>query len=136
MTKKVDLRDVLWFIIAIVLLSLIGREWYRAHSVTKEVRKLRTIEQPLQFVNAPLAQAMNTVYQKFGAVPKTNWRSLKPLGLDPRTRVTKSIKLENAKQAYEELFGPDVEVVEDVEFSQTKGGPMYFIRAKQSTASK
>jgi hypothetical protein len=136
MKMKVDPRDVLWLFIAIVLLSLLGLKWFRAHSLVKEIGELRTTEQPLQFVGASLIEAEIVVCNKFGATAKTDWRSLKSLGLGPRARITKSIKPENAKQAYEELYGPDVEVVEDVESSEALGRPVYFIRAKQSTASK
>jgi hypothetical protein len=128
---KVDVRDGLWLIVAVVLLSLLGWEWFRANSIAKEIRERRAAEQPLQFNNAYLNEAESFVYYKYGEQAKIDWQSLKPLGINGRTRVTKSIKAETGKQAYEELFGPQVEVVEDVESSQVLGRPVYFIRAKQ-----
>jgi hypothetical protein len=135
-TMKLDVRDRLWLVVAVVLLSLLGWEWFRANSIAKEIRKLRAAEQPLQFNNAYLNEAEYFVYHKFGERSKTDWESLKPLGINGRTLVTKSIKVTTGKQAYEELFGPEVEVVEDVESSQVFGRPVYIIRAKQSPPSK
>lgn len=132
MKMKVDLRDGLWLIVAFALISLLGWEWFRARSIAQEIRELRTAEQPLQFNNADLMAAESFVYFKYGEQAKTDWQSLKPLGINGRTRVTKSLKAQTGKQAYEELFGPQVEVVEDVESSQVLGHPIYFIRAKQS----
>ena len=136
MKLKVDVRDGLWLIVALVLLSLLGWEWFRARSIAQEIRGLRTAEQPLQFNNAQLWEAEYFVYLKYGEQSKIDWQSLKPLGLKGKTLVTMSIKAETGKQAYEQLFGPKVEVVEDAESSQALGHPLYLIRAKQSPTAK
>ncbi|WP_254507338.1 hypothetical protein [Anatilimnocola floriformis] len=131
MKKKLDIRDALWLIIALFLLGWLGWEWRLQSLLAGEIRELAGVEQPLHFLNANLDEASFFTYFRYGAQAKVDWPSLKPLGLNSGTKVTKSIQADTAKEAYEQLFGEGVEVVEDAESSEVMKVPVFIIRARQ-----
>lgn len=130
---KIDIRDVFWLLATLVLLGLLGLEWRKANSIANEIHELSAAEAPLALVNAQLENAAWFLQSLYRArCHPIDWPALQPLGLQPRTLVTKTIQAETAQQAFEQLFGPAVEVVEDQESSQIFGQPVLRIQPRRT----
>jgi hypothetical protein len=127
---KVDFRDVVWSVAALILLGLIGLEWRRSHLIAEEIRAASATEAPIEYVNARLDSAAFYLEYRFRARCQIDWPSLQPLGLKSRSLITRTIRADNAQEAFEQLFGNQVEVIEDVEASQIKRATVLRVRAR------
>jgi hypothetical protein len=127
---KVDFRDVAWSVAALILLGWLGLEWRRSHLIAEEIRAANAAEAPIKYVNARLDGAAFYLEYRFRARCQIDWQSLQPLGLKSRTLITRTIRADNPKEAFEQLFGDQVEVIEDVEASQTMKATVLRVRAR------
>jgi hypothetical protein len=109
---KVDVRDLLWTVVALVLLGFSGWEWRRSSLIAEEIRVRSTAEAPLELVNAKLGTAAAYLWFRYKKECKIDWPSLQPLGINNRTLVTRTIQTDSAKEAFQQLFGEQVEIIE------------------------
>ncbi|WP_254511019.1 hypothetical protein [Anatilimnocola floriformis] len=120
---KLEFRDRCWIFVTLILLGLIGWEWRRSLLISSDIRAASAADRPLEIFNSPVSQAAYFLSAMYSRDVDIDWRSLQPLGLSPKTLVTRSIQANNAKEAFEQLFGEQVEIVEKQ--------PRYLIQAKK-----
>jgi hypothetical protein len=127
---KVDLRDACWLVITLVLLGLLGMEWRKASLIAIEIRAISAAEAPLELVNSNVENAAMYISQRYNVRMELDWPSLKTVGIDHPTKVSRTIRADSGKEALEQLFGDKVEVVEQLESTQILGRPVFRIQAR------